>query len=56
MNNEYYYYQKHLTLTQKKIATLESKKEDCSSYKFEEVLTELRVLRKIEDFLWNELN
>lgn len=56
MNNEYYYIQKHLNSTQKKIATLENKKENCSSYTFEEVLNELRVLRQIEDFLWNKLN
>ena len=56
MNSQYYYYQKHLALTQKKIATLENKKEDCPSWKFEEVLNEIRVLRDIEDFLWNKLN
>ena len=56
MNNEYYYVQKHLALTQKKIETLEKKKENCSSFTFEEVLNEIRVLRQIEDFLWNKLN
>lgn len=56
MNNEYYYIQKHLTLTQKKIETLEKKKENCPSYKFEECLNELRVLKDIEDYLWNKLN
>lgn len=56
MNNEYYYVQKHLTQTQKKIETLEHKKENCSSYKFEEILNEIRVLREIENFLWNKLN
>lgn len=56
MNDEYYYVQKHLAQTQKKIETLEKKKEDCSRYKFEEYLNELRVLKQIEDFLWNKLN
>lgn len=56
MNDEYYYMQKHLASTQKKIETLEYKKENCSSYKLEEILNEIRVLRKIEDFLWNSLN
>ena len=56
MNNEYYYTQKHLSITQKKIETLEKKKENCSSYTFEEVLNEIRVLKKIENFLWNKLN
>lgn len=55
-HDEYYYMQKHLVQTQNKIETLERKKENCSSYKFEEVLNEIRVLRKIEYFLWNELN
>ena len=56
MNDEYYYVQKHLAQTQKKIETLEKKKEDCSSYKFEECLNELKVLRDIEYYLWNKLN
>lgn len=56
MNNEYYYVQKHLAQTQKKIETLEKKKEDCPRWKFDEVLNEIKVLREIEDFLWNKLN
>lgn len=56
MNNEYYYIQKHLSSTQRKIETLERNKENCPNWKFEEILFELRVLRDIEDFLWNKLN
>lgn len=56
MNSEYYYIQKQLASTQKKIETLEYKKENCSSYKLEEILNEIRVLRQIENFLWNKLN
>lgn len=57
MNNEYFYIQKHLASTQRKIETLEYKKETCTnSLKFEEILEEIRVLRKIEEFLWKALN
>ena len=57
MNNEYFYMQKHLSSTQRKIETLEYKKETCTnSLKFEEILEEIRVLRKIEEFLWKALN
>lgn len=56
MLDESYYIQKHLTQTQKKIKTLETKKENCPRWKFDEVLNEIRVLRNIEDFLWNKLN
>lgn len=56
MDKKYYYYQKHICSIQKKIATLEYKKENCPSNKFENILNEIRVLKEIEEFLWNKLN
>lgn len=49
------YYQKHIKITQKKIETLELKKENCSSNKFEDVLSEIKILKEIEDFLLGKL-
>lgn len=49
------YYAKHLQITQKKIETLEIKKENCPAWKLEEVLNEITVLKEIEDFLWKKL-
>lgn len=49
------YYQKHLLITQNKIQTLEAKKENCARWQFEQILDEIRVLKEIEQFLWNKL-
>ena len=35
---------------------LEKNKENCPSWKLEEILRELRVLRDIENFIWNKLD
>lgn len=49
------YYQKHLKITQKKIETLEQKKENCNNWQFNQILDEIKVLNEIEDFLWKKL-
>lgn len=54
--SEYYVFQKHLTLTLKKIKTLENKMYTCTSDEVVNILRELSVLRKIETFLWHKLN
>jgi len=53
------FYEKYLKQIQNKIERLEFKKEGrykpLSSFEFERVLDELRVLKELEEFLWNKL-
>jgi len=56
MKSEADIYSRELAKIQKRIENLETKKDySNTSYQLECILTELRVLREIEDFIWKKL-